>query len=372
MKAEVSAARSDGRRLARSMAAGVGALALAWAAGTARAGLPAYTLVGGFDLPTGTASYDVLPDGTVLALAGRTIYRQVSVEGGFVEAGRLPEGAVASYGASFLRVSPDGLHAAAGNNLLGSAARVHTFDVAGLSPGVDAEIRSFAADNTDAQWADNDTLFVTGTPGASSVVTRIETAGPGSSAVVVSNIGGSAGGIVTRGGYLFTGNGFDFAPGGSDVGEVRAFALDAIDALTPGTSIDFEASGVAVADALSGAALAFDALGNLLVGGGDIFGGSGDFGSLAVVDGDALVAALGGGGPVPDAFELRLTPLDAGYSYFARVNPATSRVYVTWFDNTTFAAGDRVLVYEVPAPGAAALLLAAAGSAGRRRRGRGS
>ena len=87
--------------------------------------------------------------------------------------------------------------------------------------------------------------------------------------------------------------------------------------LAAGDALSFETQGRAVADALSGASLGFDSLGNLLVGGGDFFG-SGDVGYAAIVDADAVAAALGGGPIAPDSAELRLTPRLATDSYSLR------------------------------------------------------
>ena len=333
-----------------SLALGVSAItASSPFAPAASAGIPAYSLVGTFDLPTGASAFDVLPDGRVIAIIGDDIVRQSAISGSAYEPlGSLPAGTVSSFGASFLRLSPDGSTLAVGNNTFGDGNAVHTLALAALNTGAPTPTTSWSIPNTEAHWTDNDTLFVSGF-GAQAIVSEIDLAGA-TARTVIADIAGASGGITTDGTYLYTSNGFDFGPGGSDVGEVRAFRLSDIASLAAGDALSFETQGRAVADALSGASLGFDSLGNLLVGGGDFFG-SGDVGYAAIVDADAVAAALGGGPIAPDSAELRLTPRLATDSYSLRFSPATGELLITFFDNTTFAAGTTVYRYQVPAPG---------------------
>lgn len=322
-------------------------------AGVSSAGLPVYSLVGSFDLPANVSAFDTLPDGRLVTFVASDFWIQDAPNSSdWSRAGSLAPGVISPFGASFVRASPDGMTLAIGDNNFGIGAAVHTLAFASLDPMSASATTAWPASNVDAHWADDNTLYIAGA-GASGEVREIDLSAS-SSRVVVTNIGLSAGGITSDGSHLYAGNGFDLGGGASNTGEVRAFAWSAI--TSAATPIDF-AAGAPVADALSGASLDFDPLGNLLIGGGDVFGGSGDFGSAAVVDGDAVSAALLGGPIAPDASELRLTPLSPDHSYFTRFNAATNELLVTFFDNTSFEPGATVFRYAVPGPGATVLLL---------------
>lgn len=343
----------------------VGVLGSLVVAGVCVAGVPTYSLVGTIELPAGTASYDSLPDGRLLSIVGSEFFAQDSVNGStWSLVGSLPSGQISSFGASFVRISPDGATIAVGDNNFGPGATVYTFASSALDPMSPTAAAAWVSSNLDGHWSSAGRLYVAGASAGGEV--REIDLGAMSSRIVLNNIGLSAGGVTTDGAYLYAGNGFDLVPGGSDTGEVRAFDLASISgAVSP---IDFENAGIAVADALSGASLGFDPLGNMLIGGGDVFGGSNDFGYAAVVDGDAIDAALLGGPIAPDSSELRLTPGAPDHSYFPRFNAATGDVLVSYFDNSTFTPGTTLYRYAVPAPGAAALSLALLGIALRRRR----
>ncbi|MBL8745124.1 MAG: hypothetical protein JNK58_02075 [Phycisphaerae bacterium] len=311
------------------------------------AGVPPYTLVGTVELPVGSASYDTLPDGRLLSIVGTDLYRQDSVNGSaWTRIGSLPDGSISSFGASFVRVSPDGSMIAVGDNNFGPGATVYTFALASLDPGAPTTPEAWPASNLDAHWADPNTLYVAGASAGGEV--REIKIGSATSRIVLNNIGLSAGGVYTDGVRLYAGNGFDLVPGGSETGDVRAFELASItSAVTP---IDFESSGITVARALSGASLGFDPLGNLLIGGGDLFGGSNDYGYAAIVDSDAVAAALMGGPVAPDSSELRVAPSLETHSYFPRFNAGANELLISFFDNSTFASGTTLFRYAVPAP----------------------
>jgi hypothetical protein len=324
---------------------------VAVAGSVAVAAVPPYSLVGSYELPANTSAYDVLPDGRAVAVAGSDIYVQDAANvSGFTRVGAVAPGLISSFGASFLRISPGGSTIAVGDNVFGPGASVLTFALADLDPAAATMPAVWASDNTDAHWLDGDTLLVSGSGSAGAVVREIDL-GSATSRVVIGNIGGASGGITADGAYVYTANGFDFSPGGSSTGEVRAFSLAEIAALTPGAALDFEGAGVAVADALSGTSLGFDPLGNMLIGGGDAFGAPPDAGYAAVVDGVSIAAALLGGPIAPDSAELRLTPRLASDSYFTRFNIATGELLVTYYDNGTFSGGLTVYRYAVPTPG---------------------
>lgn len=346
------------------MVRAAGAMAVSLAASAAAAGTPAYTLVGTYELPAGTEAFGFGPDGRAVATVAGEILGQDAVNGSsFSRMGGIDAALVPSYGASFIEVSPDGSRIAIGDN--GLSGLVHLLDATALksAPGSNtAPVSVGVAQNSAAFWHDDGTLFTVGSEGfgaASFVVEITGVAGPTPSVrTVVANIGGAPGGVSTRDGWLYTGNGFDNGPGGSETGEVRAFPISGFASM----ALDFEASGISVADALSAGNLGFDALGNLLVGGGDFFG-SGDAGYAAVIDWGAIGAALAGGGIAPDSAELRLVPGSEFDFYGVRANPVTGEVLVNFFGS------DTVFRYAaVPGPGGSALVFIVVSMAGRRRR----
>ncbi|MBC7771819.1 MAG: hypothetical protein H7210_04950, partial [Pyrinomonadaceae bacterium] len=204
--------------------------------------------------------------------------------------------------------------------------------------------------HVDGAWADSSHLALTaGDFGSTACVSLLDVDSPVSSPVnptIVRNIGGASSGVAFDSvGRLYTGNGFDLDDAtGSNTGTIRAFAP--ADWAT-GT-VDFELGGTLVGEVLSAGSLAFDAEGNLLVGGGD-FGG--DSGYLGVVNHAALAGTFAGLGPIDssDSSELRrLDPVGNGLGYFGSVfNTVTGEVAIT--SGTTW-------YMTVPTPGSAGML----------------
>jgi hypothetical protein len=328
--------------------------------------LPPYSLVGSFALPTGAAGdinpvpVDLLPDGRLIGIAsdGRMLVQSAVNAGTYVQAGAVDgaifSGMLGNFGASFISASPDGSRLAIGDN--GAFGRVHFVETASLAP-MSTSTTAFAdAPNYDAAWADGSTMYVSGF-GASAGVWRVDTTTL-SATQVVGNAAGGSGGIAIRGGHVFVGDGFNTTDGGSPTGNVRAFEIAALAAAA--SSVEFD-TGTLVADALSASPVRFDSLGNLLVGGGDFFAGSNDFGYAAVIDSDAILAAVAGGPIAPDSSELRLSPAGGSAFYGVEFNEFTNELLV-------FADGVAYR-YAVPAPAAAAVLaLGGVCAAARRRR----
>lgn len=321
--------------------------------------LPDYQLVGTYDLPSGTASFDAMPDGRVIALRGDEILLQSAVNGStFTMIGSLTTGQIGPFGGSFIRANPSGTTIAIGDNQAGFGPQnVILLDMSGLDPFVPSAGQTVSAPNFDAHWADNDTLYVSGSVGFAdpAQITEVR-ASTLSVRTVVGNLQGAPGGVTTDGTYLYAGNGFASGGGSSQTGEVRAFSLSAI----TGSTLDYESDGLTVADVLSGNSLGFDHIGNMLIGGSDAFG-SGDGGYAGVVDGAAIDAALAGGGIAPPSAVLQLTPASADEFYLIQFNAFTEEVLVTYFGTNT--------VYRyalIPAPGTGVAL--AAGLLGFRRR----
>lgn len=348
-----------GLRVSGQVRAALALTAVAVLAAPAAADLPEYHLVGSFAVPlqaSAGGAWDIMPDGRIAVMDGGQILVQDALNASTYSAlGSVDAGVISSFGASFLRFSPDGSRLAIGDNNFGSSASVLIVDTAALSPAGPAPYTSVVAANLDAAWADNNTLFVNGF-GATSHLSRID-ADALTATMVIDGIGQGSGGIVIDGTHVYQAIGFDTSSGGEPTGQVRAFAL--ADLLSTDIAVDY-ANGIAVADALSGSPLGLDAFGNLLIGGGDFFAGSNDFGYAAVVDGDAILLALAGAGMAPDEAELRLSPAGANAAYSIAYNRATDELLVI-AEGTAYR-------YAVPAPGAATALGIAVLLCGRRRR----
>jgi hypothetical protein len=288
----------------------------------------------------------------------------------FTAIGSLPAGFVAAFGgASFVSLSPDGSTLAVGNGAFGANAAVGLLPFASLSAMAPSPVSAVAMNNFTGRWFDNSTLLVTGADGPESFVAAVDRSTK-SRRNIVSNIGGSVGGVAFNSTHLLTSNGFDFDDSsGSQTGEVRATPLVA--ALAGATPVDFENDMTPVAKLLSGSDLGFDGMGNLLVGGGDVFSfPPGDFGYAGVVDGAAIAAALGGSSPAGASLALLPPGVPANASTSLRFNPATGELLFTLFDNNTFSPSDTVYRYAIPTPSlpASCLLLSILLAARRQRR----
>ncbi len=342
-----------------------GAVALAVGIGrTAEAGVPGYSLVGSYELPASGAAFDVTADGRLLAISGSQFLVQDGLNSSsWSVAGYLDGSApISSFGASFLSLSPDGQTVAIGDNNFGAGASVYLVDTSTLNPIAASPAIGAAAPNYQAHWLNNSTLYITGS-GSESVVSEITLTGATAQVrTAVNDIGGASSGVTSDGEYLYVGNGFSFGPG-SPTGEVRAIPLTSISsAMTPAS---FTNLGTPIAQGLSAESLGFDSFGNMLIGGGDFFGG-GEFGFAGVIDGADVAAALVGG-PIATASQI-LTPRLATDSYSVRLNAMTGELLVTFFDNSSFEPGATVYRYAVPAPSAASVAVLVGLLFARRRR----
>lgn len=301
-----------------------------------------YQNIGSFSLPAGSVMFDALPDGRVITLSGLTVYKETApASRDFVPAGNLTGADFPSFGAAFLRVSPDGTRFAVGNNGGSSFAtfRVGVFAVSNLSGSW------FAAAHYDAAWVDDHRLAITaGDFGSPAYVTVLDTNSPNPLApdnrTIITGIGGSSGGVAFDAqGNLFTGNGFT-GDGPSGTGAIKAFSSSSWEsAYAGGAALTFETQGTLVADVLSASPLDFDAEGNLLVGGGD-FSETSETDYVALVRAAAIASALAGQGAANtnDPSQVRKLDPDAANDFnffFTASNTALARVYAKDFSEPT-------------------------------------
>ncbi len=317
-----------------------------------------YQNIGTFALPAGSVMFDALPDGRVITLSGSTVYVETEpASGSFAPAGNLAGSDFPSFGAAFLRVSPDGTRFAVGNNGGSSFStfRVGVFNVSNLSGSW------FAAAHYDAAWVDDHRLAITaGDFGSPAYVTVLDTNSPNPLApnnrTIIAGIGGSSGGIALDAqGNLFTGNGFA-GDGPSGTGAIKVFSSSSWEGAYAGggAPLNFETQGTLVADVLSASPLDFDAEGNLLVGGGD-FSATSEIDFVALVRAATIASALAGQGlaNTNDPSQVRKLDADAAndFNFFFTVsNRSMGRFY------SKDVAGTKVYTYGVPSPFATQVL----------------
>ncbi len=320
-----------------------------------------YSPAGSFSIAAGLSSVDALSDGRLIGVrADGALFAQSSVNSSsWSQVGAIDAALLNEFGPSFLSVNPGGSRIAIGDGNFGAGASVLLVDVASLDPMSVSSATSVAMANFAGRWASNDTLFVTGAADFSGGIVSELDASTLATRIVVNDIQGGSGGVVTDGTWLYTGNGFDFDDmSGSATGEVRAFRLSDF----TGSPISFEQSGVAVADALSAGSLGLDSLGNLVIGGAD-FAPGGENGFFSVIGSDDLTNALLGSGIIPDSLEVMLDPSNGtAFGYSVLFNSATGE---------TLAIADGVAYrFAIPAPGVGSLGALAFGAFATRRRAR--
>ncbi len=330
-----------------------GVLLLAATGQSLAIGIDDYRLQRTFTLPApgpgsgGNVLMDTLPDGRILVLNGAAVSVETAPQSGAFAPLGIVAGFAPGFGPSFIAVSPDGSRAVAGTNGEGSVVVFDTSNPAAAS--------TFTISDLAGEWIDDQLLAITS-------FGSLQVLNTATSAVeTIVNIGGgfSAGVTIDADGNIYSGNGFDSAAGGSDTGWVKAFSqADWQNAMATDTPLDFETDGTPVADLLTASSLGFDTSGNMFVGGGDFFGGSGDLGYAALVDATAVAAALAGSQTTPPITstsppgDLRkfISPpdtVDNELPPFWNFNQATGELYLGY----TFGDGT-IYVYAVPEPAA--------------------
>lgn len=242
----------------------------------------------------------------------------------------LPGGATWSpHGGAFLAASPGGAETAriaVGNNqpdepLVGVFREADL--LAGTAPTAVAPdaVDWYALPHFDAAWYDDRSLAINVFEAGTSRVELLDTNSPSLAPVhpiLVDGIAGASAGVgFNSAGDLVTANGFSTAVGGSETGDIKSFAFnDWQHALMTGTALQFETQGTLLGNHLSGGSLVFDREDNLLVGGGDVFGGG-------QLDFFALVPA-----PANGTMARHFDPnQDATSSYLLEYNEVTREVY---------------------------------------------
>ena len=270
-------------------------------------------------LPPRTSSYATLADsfgsqvstvidgyalkGRLIAVNDSTVYLQKN----FGSSVWLPVATVATnMDPSFVKISPDGATIALGLGYFKPLYLVGSSLLSVNAPpnlSTHAQVKRLNANYYDAVWRDARYLLINSEGPSGSRVYAVDSylADPASAFIpLIEDVPGASAGIaVDRFGNLVTGIGF-----GANTGELKIWpASDVAAALAPnGDSLAYSSTGhVLATNVLSAASLGFDADSNLYVGGGDAFGGSGDYGYAALIHGDVLTRVLAGGAPVDES-----------------------------------------------------------------------
>jgi len=274
---------------------------------------PTYTLTlpaGGFVLtdafPLGTAgSVDGYPlGGHLIAVTGQTVFLQNNFGSGHWLTVATVD---ISMDPSFVKVSRSGAKVALG---VGYGKPLHVFAPSVLSASSPPDLSTNPTVKTwnalnyyDAAWLDDRHLFINAGEFVGSEVYALDTQAtpPGGTITVINNIPGASSGVTFDGnGNLITGIGWGSGTPGFETGQLKVWSAAAVQAaLAPGgTALDYQATGAVLAEvALSAAFLGVDDDGNLHVGGGDVFGTSGNFGYAVVINHDVITRVLAGGAP---------------------------------------------------------------------------
>jgi hypothetical protein len=213
---------------------------------------------------------------------------------------------------AFIKISPDSAKIALGTGFYKPLYVFPTTTLSVVSPpdlGAAPGTQTYDLSYYDAAWRDSRYLFINSAtfdndaPGSAIFAIDTEAVEPATAVrTVVDHIPGASGGVAfDQQGNLITGNGYTYDVAVAGTGQIKIWsAADVATALSAEPApLDYLGSGHVLADnVLSAAWLGVDADNNLYVGGGDAFGGSGDYGYAGLISAKALQRALAGGAPV--------------------------------------------------------------------------
>ena len=119
-----------------------------------------YQLAESVTLPGGGGVFDFLNDGRMIVLAVDEVYIETAIRSREFEfLGTLADAEIPSFGAAFLRVSPDGQRVAVGNNGFGAGAAVGLFEL--IAKGGVVAVTWYEVQHFEAAWYDDDILLLT-------------------------------------------------------------------------------------------------------------------------------------------------------------------------------------------------------------------
>jgi hypothetical protein len=280
---------------------------------------------GVFSVPNGNALFDALPDGRLVVTDGTSVWLENNVGvRTFALVGTFPNPILAG----FVRVSPNGQRAALVSSDGSEVIIFHPTQVI-----VEQIFQTSGSASFDSEWIDDNRLAVTLSAIGEGTLLKIFSISDGTQITVLRNLGDASGGVTfdPSSRLLYAGVGYLSDPD-PKVGLIKAFP-ESQWSVPPNNGIDFDASGTPVVNFLSAAFLGFDKFGNLYVGGGDAFGGTGDFNYAAVVRKQAVDNALIGG--------LVIDP-NSSMNLWQRFDPDPA-VNTSWFVNANQATGSLYL-----------------------------
>lgn len=248
----------------------------------------------------------------------------------------------------FIKISPDGAKIALGT---GFYKPLYVFPTTTLSVAAPTDLGGAPGTQTwdlsyyDGAWRDARYLVVNAGTELGSAIFAIDTESeqPATSVrTIIKGIPGASGGVTfDQHGNLITGNGFTYNSSVAGTGQLKIWSAEEVasafaDEPAP---LDYVGSGHVLAEhVLSAAWLGVDSSNNLHVGGGDAFGGSGDYGYAALLDSSVLTRVLEGGAPLDreNAAEYTEIAPDA-----CRNDDATSVLFVPGIEmlSVSYAAG---------------------------------
>jgi hypothetical protein len=312
------------RTAAAPIAVALAALTLAASAHAADPGYttkPTYSLT----LPASDSSFGSVADafgesvssdvdgyalrGRFLAATGSTVFLQKNFGADvWLPVASVPE----NMDPGFLKISPSGAKIALGT---GFYLPIYVFPTALLSVASPPQLsaapgsKRFSEDYFDAAWRDERYLFINGEALGGSQIYALDTDGTSGAPIpIIPDIPGASGGIAfDAAGDLVTGIGY-----GEKTGELKIWSAGLVARALNGEPFSYATSGAVLVDgALSAASLGFDSDGNLYVGGGDVFGSSGQYGYAALLSASVIQRVLSGGAPAnPDSADdyLKIQP----------------------------------------------------------------